>query len=296
MNKTMDVKTIKLALPKGSLQQSTLNLLEKAGYKFTVGSRQYYADCNDPEIEALLIRPQEMPRYVADGVFDAGFTGLDWVRENGSDVVEVETLIYSKSSMRPVKWVVAVPVDSPIKTVKDLQGKRIATEVVNISKKYLAEHGVQAEVEFSWGATEVKPPLLVDAIIELTETGSSLRANNLRIVDIVMESNTKLIANKQSWKNKWKREKIENLGLLLRAAINATERVGLKMNVPTSLLDQVVALLPALTAPTVSQLASNEWVAVETVIFESEARKLIPELKRIGACGIIEYPLYKVIP
>lgn len=295
MKKRDDGKVIKFALPKGSLQQATLNLMEKAGFVFKVGAREYSAECDDPEISAVLIRPQETPRYVAEGVFDAGITGLDWIKENDVDVVEVETLNYSKSSFRPVKWVVAVPIDSPIKSVKDLQGKRIATEVINLAKNYLASKGVQAEVEFSWGATEVKPPQLADAIIELTETGSSLAANNLRIVDVVLESTTKLIANKTSWQNEWKRQKIESIGLLMRAAINAIERVGLKMNVPREKLQDVIKLLPALTAPTVSPLTDENWVAVETILMEKEVRTLIPALKSAGATGIIEYPLNKLV-
>ncbi len=291
----MTEHTIKIAIPKGSLQKTTLLLMEKAGFKFNIGSRAYQAECNDPEIEALLIRPQEMPRYVEDGVFDAGITGLDWVHENEADVVEVETLVYSKSSMQPVKWVVAVPADSHIKSVKDLQGKRIATEVMNISRRYLEKHGVTAELEFSWGATEVKPPVLCDAIIELTETGSSLRANKLEILDVVMESNTKLIANKESWKDEWKRKKIENIGLLLRSSIDAMDRVGLKMNVPREKLDDILNILPSITAPTVSPLTDETWVAVETIMPENDVHRLIPALKREGASGIIEYPLNKII-
>ncbi len=295
MTKMSEQRQIRLALPKGSLQKATMSLMEKAGFKFSVGSRAYHAECDDPEIEALLIRPQEMPRYIAEGLFDAGITGLDWVKENEADVVEVKTLIYSKSSMRPVRWVVAVPVDSSIKKVEDLQGKRIATEVVHLAQRYLKEHGIEADVEFSWGATEVKPPELADAIIELTETGGSLRANNLKILDVIMESNTKLIANKESWNDPWKREKIENIGMLLAAAIDAVDRVGLKMNVPRDKLDGVLELLPAITAPTVSQLADEKWVAIETVLQEHQVRNLIPSLKRAGATGIIEYPLNKVI-
>lgn len=291
----MKEKIVKFALPKGSLQQSTLDLMERAGFKFKIGSRAYQAECNDPEIKALLIRPQEMPRYVADGVFDAGITGRDWVEENGVDVVEVTQLIYSKSSMRPVKWVLAVPKNCKIKNVKELEGKRIATEIVNISRNYLKKHGVNAEVEFSWGATEVKPPELCDAIIELTETGSSLDANNLRIVDIVMESSTVIIANKTCWKDSWKRKKIENVALLLKSAIDAIDRVGLKMNVPKDKLDAILKILPAITAPTISQLSDEKWIALETILKEQEVRNLIPELKRAGACGIIEYPLNKVI-
>lgn len=286
---------LKLGLPKGSLQESTLQLMSKAGFNFSVSSRSYFPSVDDEELEAMLIRAQEIARYVEDGVFDAGLTGYDWVIENGVDVVSVCDLIYSKQSMRKVKWVLAVHENSPVKTVKDLEGKRIATEVVGITKEYLKKHGVNATVEFSWGATEVKTPDLVDAIVEVTETGSSLRANKLRIVDVILESNTKLIANKQSWSDPWKRTKIENLAMLLQGAINAGNRVGLKMNLRKTDLEKITSLIPALRKPTVSQLSDPDWVAIETIIEEKIVRAIIPELKRAGAEGIIEYPLNKVI-
>jgi ATP phosphoribosyltransferase len=288
-------RSLRLGLPKGSLQESTLLLMRKAGYQFQVGSRSYHASCDDPEISALLIRAQEMARYVQDGVFDAGLTGLDWIREQRADVVEVADLIYSKASMRPVRWVLAVPNDSPVKSVKDLQGKRIATEVVSLTRDYLKKNGVTAEVEFSWGATEVKAPELVDAIVEVTETGSSLRANNLRIVEVLLESWTKLIANKAAWNDPWKHEKIENLSMLLRAAIDAEDQVGLKLNAPKDKLDEILAVLPALTSPTVSPLHNSDWVAVESILPERTVREILPNLKRAGAAGIVEYPLNKVV-
>jgi ATP phosphoribosyltransferase len=288
-------KVLRVGLPKGSLQETTLGLFRKAGFNFIVGSRSYSAECDDPEITGLLIRAQEMSRYVEDGVFDVGLTGLDWVLENHSKVVEVADLIYAKQSMRPVKWVLAVPDASPFRTVKDLQGKRIATEVVNIARDYFAKHGVKAEVEFSWGATEAKAPELVDAIVEVTETGSSLRANKYRIIDTVLESWTKLIASKAAMRDPWKRSKIENIALLLQSAINAEGKVGLKMNVPCRSLQKVLKVLPAITSPTVSQLSDAEFVALETIIEEALVKRLIPELKRAGAVGIIEYPLNKVI-
>jgi ATP phosphoribosyltransferase len=286
---------LKFGLPKGSLQESTLQLLGKAGFHFSVSSRSYFPSVDDDEIEGILIRAQEISRYVDDGVFDAGLTGHDWILENESDVVSVCDLIYSKQSMRKVKWVLAVHEDSPVKSVKDLEGKRIATEVVNLTKQYLAKHGVNAHVEFSWGATEVKTPDLVDAIVEVTETGSSLRANKLRIVDVVLESNTKLIANKASWADPWKREKIENMAMLLEGAINAGTKVGLKMNLRKADLPTILAIIPALRNPTVSHLADENWVALETILEEVVVRKIIPQLKRAGAEGIIEYPLNKVI-
>jgi len=286
---------LKLGLPKGSLQEATMHLLSKAGFHFSVSSRSYFPSVDDEELEAMLIRAQEIPRYVEDGVFDAALTGHDWIIENEVEVISVADLIYSKQSMRKVKWVLAVHESSPVKTVKDLEGKRIATEVVQITKAYLARHGVKAHVEFSWGATEVKAPDLVDAIVEVTETGSSLRANKLRIVDVVLESNTKLIANKESWNDQWKREKIENIAMLLQGAINAGNKVGLKMNLRKSDLQNLVQLIPALRKPTISELADNEWIALETIIDENIVRKIIPQLKRAGAEGIIEYPLNKVI-
>lgn len=286
---------LKLGLPKGSLQESTLQLFSKAGFSFSVSSRSYFPSVDDDELEAMLIRAQEIARYVEDGVFDAGLTGYDWVIENDVDVVSVTDLIYSKQSMRKVKWVLAVHESSPVQSVKDLEGKRIATEVVGITKAYLKKHGVNAAVEFSWGATEVKTPELVDAIVEVTETGSSLRANKLRIVDVVLESNTQLIANKTSWGDPWKRTKIENLAMLLQGAINAGSKVGLKMNLKKADLEKVTALIPALRKPTVSQLSDPDWVAIETILEEKVVREIIPQLKRAGAEGIIEYPLNKVI-
>jgi len=288
-------RVLRLGLPKGSLQDSTLALFKKAGYSFQVGSRSYHATCDDPEVKGLLIRAQEMARYVQDGVFDVGLTGLDWIQEQQADVVEVADLIYSKASMRPVRWVLAVPNDSPIQSVKDLQGKRIATEVVNLTRQWLKKNGVSAEVEFSWGATEVKAPELVDAIVEVTETGSSLRANNLRIVEVLLESWTKLIANKKAWGDRWKREKIESLAMLLRAAIDAEDKVGLKLNAPKSKLNEILAVLPALTSPTVSPLHNSDWVAIESILPEKTVREIIPALKRAGAAGIVEYPLNKVV-
>lgn len=286
---------LRLGLPKGSLQESTLALFRKAGFSFAVGTRSYSATCDDPEISAILIRAQEMSRYVEEGIFDLGLTGLDWIRENHSKVVEVEDLVYAKQSMRPVRWVLAVPESSPFRSVKDLKGKRIATEVVNITRDYLAANKVKAEVEFSWGATEAKAPDLVDAIVEVTETGSSLRANKYRIIDTVLESWTKLIANPKAMRDPWKKSKIENIALLLRAAIEAEGKVGLKMNVERRRLEAVLKVLPALTSPTVSHLTDERFLALETVIQESLAKRLIPELKRAGATGIIEYPLNKVI-
>ncbi len=286
---------LKLGVPKGSLQETTFSLLSKAGFHFSVSSRSYFPSVDDEELEAMLIRAQELPRYVEDGVFDAALTGYDWIVESGANVVSVSDLVYSKQSMRKVKWVLAVHESSTVKSVKDLEGKRIATEVVSITKNYLAKNKVNATVEFSWGATEVKTPDLVDAIVEVTETGSSLRANKLRIVDVVLESNTKLIANTKSWEDTWKREKIENLAMLLQGAINAGSKVGLKMNLRKSDVDNVLRLIPALRKPTLSQLADDQWIALETIIDEDVVRKIIPQLKRAGAEGIIEYPLNKVI-
>jgi ATP phosphoribosyltransferase len=286
---------LKLGLPKGSLQESTLELFAHAGFHFAVGPRNYRAVCEDPEIEALLIRAQEMATYVEDGVFDCGLTGLDWIRGNRADVHVICDLVYSKVSRRPVRWVVAVHNDSPVQSVKDLQGKRIATEAVNLTNDYLAKHGITADVEFSWGATEIKCPDLVDAIVEVTETGSSLKANNLRIVDTVMESWTVFAANKKSWADPWKREKMEAIALLLKAAMAAEGRVGLKLNAPKAHLDEILALLPAITSPTISTLRDDHWVAVETILEERLMRELIPALKKAGAAGIIEYPLNKIV-
>ena len=287
---------LKLGLPKGSLQESTFDLLKKAGTGFSVRDRSYFPSTDDPEIRAMLVRAQEMARYVEDGVFDAGITGLDWIAETGADVHVVADLVYSKASMRPVRWVLAVPESSDIHSVQDLEGKRIATEVVELTRRWLAGHGVTADVEFSWGATEVKAPDLVDAIVEVTETGNSLRANKLRIVETLLESNTQLVANHAAWADPWKREKIEGLALLLEGAIRAEGKVGLKLNVRRADLGTLVAALPALRDPTISPLFSDEWVAVETIVEERQVRRLIPELKRLGGEGIIEYPLNKMIP
>ncbi len=286
---------LKLGLPKGSLEESTYRLFKKAGYNITASSRSYFPSFDDPELSGLLIRAQEMSRYVRDGILDAGLTGKDWVLEQGGGVVEVATLRYAKAGLRPVRWVLAVPNDSPIKKIKDLQGKRIATELVGYTKKFLEGHGVKAIVEFSWGATEVKPPLLADAIVELTETGSSLRANNLRIVETLLESNTLFIANKKAWADSWKRKKIENIVMLLQGAITAEEKVGLKMNVPQKGLKKVLSCLPALHTPTVSSLSDEGWQSVEVIVDEKIVRDMIPLLKAAGASGIVEYPLNKVI-
>ena len=285
-----------IGLPKGSLQESTFAMMKKAGFSISSGSRSYMPSVDDPELAARLIRAQEISRYVEHGMLDVGLTGHDWVVENESDVVEVANLVYAKQGLRPVRWVIAVPNDSPIQSAKDLQGKRIATEAVGICKQYLARHGVQAEVEFSWGATEVKAPELVDAIMDITETGSSLRANNLRIVETVLESTTRLIANRKAWSDPWKRSKIEQIALLLKGALAAETRVMLKLNVQKKNLARVNKLLPALHAPTVNGLASAGWYSVETVVDEARVRVLIPQLKAAGAEGIIELPLNKVVP
>lgn len=292
-----DEPVLRIGLPKGSLQSSTFELLHRAGYNFSVSERSYFPSTDDDDLTAMLVRAQEMARYVMDGVFDAGITGKDWILETGADVHPVADLIYSKASMRPVRWVLAVPEDSHIQSVHDLQGMRIATEVVNITRRWLEEHGVTAEVEFSWGATEAKCPDLVDAIVEVTETGSSLRANKLRIVDVLMHSNTQLVANRLAWEDPWKRQKIESIALLMQGAIRAEGRVGLKLNARRKDADRIIDVLPALRMPTVSSLANgDDWVAIETVIEERQVRRLIPELKRAGAEGIIEYELNKIIP
>jgi ATP phosphoribosyltransferase len=293
---TIGKRVLRLGLPAGSLQDSTLELFRKAGWNFAVHSRSYYPSCDDPEIEALLIRAQEMSRYVEDGHLDAGLTGQDWIMENGSDIKVVEDLIYSKQRLTPVRWVIAVPENSPIRTVKDLQGKKIATELVGGVRRFLKRHGVSADVEFSWGATEVKCPRLVDAIADITETGSSLRANKLRILETVVESHTQFISSRSAWRDRWKRTKIAQIGMMLQGALRAREKVGLKLNVSARRLEKVVGLLPALKEPTVNSLHSRGWFAVETIIDSSEVRWLIPELKAAGAEGIIEYPLNKVIP
>lgn len=285
-----------LGLPKGSLQKSTFEMFGKAGFSIKSGSRSYFPKVDDDELDIRLIRAQEMSRYVEHGMLDVGLTGLDWITENGSDVIEVQDLIYAKQGLRPVRWVLAVPNDSPIESVQDLEGKRIATEGVGLTRKYLEENGVNAEVEFSWGATEVKVPELVDAIVDITETGSSLRANNLRIVDTLLESYTKMIANKDAWDDEWKRKKVESIALLLKSALMAETRVLLKMNAAKKDLDRIVAELPALHAPTINPLSQDGWISVETVVEESVVRKIIPKLKDMGAEGIIEIELNKVVP
>ncbi|HCN18944.1 MAG: ATP phosphoribosyltransferase [Planctomycetes bacterium RIFCSPHIGHO2_02_FULL_50_42] len=290
------MSTLILGIPKGSLQQSTCEMMQRAGFVVRISDRSYYPAIDDSELQCRLIRPQDMSRYVEKGIIDVGLTGADWVEENDSEVTVVTDLVYAKQQQTKVRWVMAVPEDSAIQTPSDLEGKRIATELVNVTRKYLKRKGVNAEVEFSHGATEVKAPHLVDAIVELTETGSSLRANRLRIVDTVMESTTQFIANNKSWKDPWKREKTENLAMLFSGAVTARAKVGLKMNVPSDRLEVIIKKLPALRKPTVSNLAEGSGYAVETVIDESIARRIIPELKRAGAEGIIEYPLNKVIP
>lgn len=288
-------KILKLGIPAGSLQQATAELFAKAGYDIRFSSRSYYPSIDDEQVECLLIRAQEMARYVQDGVIDAGLTGHDWVLENRADVHEVAELIFAKVSRRPVRWVLAVPNDSPVQKVADLAGKRIATEVVNLTSDYLARNGVAATVEFSWGATEVKPPKLADAIVEVTETGSSLAANNLRIVATVLESTTRFIANHQAWADPWKRQKIEHIVLMLQGVLSAEGRVGLMMNVRRADLPKILELLPALKKPTVSPLSDDGWVAVNTILEEKVVRDLVPKLKRAGAQGIVEYPLNKII-
>ncbi len=286
---------LRLGLPKGSLQEATLEKMAKAGFNISVSERSYLPCVDDEELEIRLIRAQEISRYVEHGYLDAGITGHDWIVENGSKVHEVAEFIFSKVSRQPTRWVLCVPEHSPIKSVKDLKGKRIATEVVNLTKHYLRQHKVKAEVEFSWGATEVKAHELVDAIVEVTETGSSLRANKLRIVDTLLTSTPRLIANHQAWRNPWKRRKIETLALLLRGALEAEAKVGLKMNIARKNLAALLKSLPALRNPTISELSQNGWVAVETIIDERVVREIIPQLKAAGAEGIIEYPLNKVV-
>lgn len=286
---------LKLGIPAGSLQEATAELFKKAGYHITFSSRSYYPSIDDDEIECLLIRAQEMARYVQQGVLDAGITGYDWVCESQADVHEVCELRFSKVSRRPVRWVLAVPEDSPIRDVKDLQGKRIATEAVGLTKAWLAKHGVTAQVEFSWGATEVKPPRLADAIVEVTETGSSLRANQLRIVADVLESTTRMIANRTAWADSWKRQKLENIALMLKSCLAAEGKVGLMMNVRRDSLQKVIDLLPSMQSPTVSQLSDPDWLDVATIIQDSVVRTIVPKLKEVGATGIVEFPITKII-
>ena len=286
---------LKLGIPKGSLENATVDLFRRAGFTITTSSRSYFPSIDDPEIECMLIRAQEMARYVEDGVLDAGLTGRDWVEENEADVYTVINLIYAKQSFGKVRWVLAAPESSPYQKVQDLDGKIIATELVATTKRYLASRGVTARVEVSWGATEVKPPELADAIVEVTETGSSLRANKLRILETVLESNTQLIANHKSWTDDWKRRKLDDIGLLLEGAMNALGKVGLMMNVQKSNLEAVLATLPALKTPTISQLSDEAWVAVNTILDELTVRNIIPRLREAGAQGIVEYPLNKIV-
>jgi ATP phosphoribosyltransferase len=292
---------LRLGIPKGSLQDATVHLFERAGYKMNVSSRSYFPTIDDPEIECMLIRAQEMARYVADGVLDAGLTGSDWILEHElghpdqPKLARIADLVYSKVSFGKVKWVLAAPEDSPFKSAADLNGKRIATELVRVTKDYFTQKKLDVDVEFSWGATEVKPPVLADAIVEATETGSTLRANRLRIIDTVMESNTELIANQKAVADAWKKTKIDNLSLLLRAAIEAQGRVGLMLNAKKTDVDKLVALLPALQRPTISSLSDPEWVAINTILDEKIARDLIPKLKAAGGQGIVEYPLNKIV-
>jgi ATP phosphoribosyltransferase len=284
-----------LGLPKGSLEESTRSLFAKAGWKITVNSRSYRPSIDDPELDARFVRAQEVSRYVEHGFFDCGLTGQDWILENGSDVVEVCDLVYSRASVTKSRWVLCVAEDSPVRSPKDLAGKRVATELVQTVKRYFASRKIPVEVEFSWGATEVKVPDLVDAIVDITETGSSLRANKLRIVDTLLETNTKLIANKKAWKNTAKRTKIETIALLLRGALEAESKVGLKMNAPKKALAAIIAAVPALRDPTISPLSNPDWIALETIIDESVVREILPKLKSLGAEGIVEYPLNKVV-
>jgi len=286
---------LKLGIPKGSLENATIELFRRAGFAITTSSRSYFPGIDDPDIECMLIRAQEMARYVEDGILDAGLTGRDWIEENEASVVAVADLIYAKQSFGKVRWVLAVPEASGFRSAKDLEGKIIATELVATTKRYLASHGVKAKVEFSWGATEVKPPVLADAIVEVTETGSSLRANKLKIIDTVLESNTQLIANREAWEDAEKRRKLEDIKMLLEGAINALGKVGLMLNVHQNDLPGVLGVLPALKRPTISHLSDEDWLAVNTIIDESTVRDIIPRLKQAGAQGIVEYPLNKIV-
>ena len=288
-------KILRVGIPAGSLQEATGDLFRKAGYKLTFQSRSYYPSIDDPEIHCTLIRAQEMPRYVENGSLDCGLTGFDWVQESQADVTIMTELVFSKVSKRPVRWVLAVPENSEIKTISDLKGKRIATEVVNITNRWLASHKVEAHVEFSWGATEVKPPRFADAIVDVTETGSSLRANQLRIVAELLESTTRFIANKAAHEDTWKRKKMDDMVLMLKGALAAEGKVGLMMNVPHSSLEEVLKILPALQKPTISSLSDPSWVALNTILDESVVRHIIPKLSLAGAKGIVEYPLNKII-
>jgi ATP phosphoribosyltransferase len=292
----MQDKRLRLGIPKGSLQEATFALFKKAGFDFRMSSgRSYHPSVDDVEISPLLIRPQEIPRYIEQGILDAGLTGKDWIEDNASDVLEVAELAYSKATLNPIRVVLAAPNDSPIASAQDLQGKRIATEYVRLTERYLAQHNVTANIEFSWGACEVKVPELADAIVVNTETGSSLRAHNLKIVDTILTSTTRFAVNRQAWEDNWKRAKIENITMLLRGALEAEQMVGLKMNVQRPQLDTVTALLPALNTPTIAPLANSDWVALEIIVAEKTVRDLLPRLKRAGAEGIVEYPLNKVV-
>ncbi|HWQ54154.1 MAG TPA: ATP phosphoribosyltransferase [Bryobacteraceae bacterium] len=286
---------LKLGIPKGSLENATIDLFRRAGYTISTSSRSYFPAIDDPEIECMLIRAQEMARYVEDGILDAGLTGRDWVQESEACVEPIADLVYAKQSFGKVRWVLAVPEASGFRSAKDLEGKVVATELVATTKRYLAAHGVTAKVEFSWGATEVKPPVLADAIVEVTETGSSLRANKLKIIDTVLESNTQLIVNKAAWQDGWKRRKLEDMRMLLEGAIAALGKVGLMLNVHRDNLDAVLGVLPALKRPTISQLSDAEWLAVNTILDETAVREIIPRLKEAGGQGIVEYPLNKIV-
>ena len=291
----MSSNVLKLGIPKGSLEEATVKLFAKAGYSIKIKSRSYFPSIDDNEIECMLIRAQEIARYVENGVLDAGLTGKDWVQENRADVVEIADLIYSKTSSQPVRWVLAVPNESPIQSVKDLQGKRIATEAVNMTVDYLKKHGVTADVEFSWGATEVKPPKLVDAIVEITETGSSLRANNLRIIETLMESNTKFVMNKEAYGNPWKKKKVERLVLMLQSAMAANGQVGLMMNVPKNQLDEIMKILPEGKKPTIAELTDSNWMDLTVILEEKLVREIAPDLKTLGVEDIVEYSINKII-
>lgn len=286
---------LKLGIPKGSLENATIDLFRRAGYVISTSSRSYFPAIDDPEVECMLIRAQEMARYVEDGILDAGLTGRDWVEESAAKVEAIADLVYAKQSFGKVRWVLAVPEASSFASVKDLGGKIIATELVATTERYLARHGVKAKVEFSWGATEVKPPVLADAIVEVTETGSSLRANKLKIIDTVLESNTQLIANTASWGDEWKRRKLQDIRMLLEGAINALGKVGLMLNVRKDCLPAVLEVLPALKRPTISNLSDEDWLAVNTILDETTVRDIIPRLKQAGAQGIVEYPLNKIV-
>ena len=288
-------KKISLGIPKGSLEKSTVEMFKKAGWNISIDSRSYYPAIDDSEIECMLIRAQEMSRYVEEGILDCGLTGRDWIVENGSDVVEVAELVYGKVGRKPLRWVLAVPEDSKIRTPADLQGKRVATEAVGMTQRYLKKHGVKANVEFSWGATEVKPPRLADAIVEITETGSSLRANKLKIIDTLCESTTRFIANRSSMRNPWKKSKITNLAMLLEATLKAEGKVGIMLNVPETKLANILKKMPALERPTISPLAEEGWYALNSIVDEQTVRDLIPDLIKAGASGIVEYPLNKII-